>query len=809
MPESIEPIDLSQETRRRYLNYALSVIMSRALPDVRDGLKPVQRRILYAMHQEGYSAASRPRKCVGVTGEVTKSFHPHGTAPVYEALVRMAQDFTMRHPLVHGEGNFGSVDGDPPAAERYTECKLMPLAEEMMAELAQATVDFRPNFDGEKNEPVVLPARFPQLLANGGSGIAVGMATNIPPHNLDELLKACILLLQDRGLSTAQLVNIARGPIKGPDFPLGGRMIVDQRTIRQIYETGQGSIKVQAEWRVQSKGKDKDADNGKRERGRRIVITSIPFGVNKGSLLNVIGEIIVQRKLPLVTDMVDESSLDNGMRIVLDLKEGADPQAAMAYLFKHTSLQENFACNFTCLVPVGKISDDHHKGDGIAEQELAPRRLGIKEMLVEFLDYRISTVRRRFEFQLEQLRRRIHVLAGFRVIFNALDEALEIIKKSSGRVDAAERLRAAFPLDEAQSLAVVDLNLYRIGQLEIDKIVRELRDKKNEAKEIEEVLGSKRKLEAVVRDELKEFSDRHSCTRRTKVADEEQVPEFDPEAYILRENTNVVLTRDGWVKRVGRLASVASTRVREGDEVLAVLPGSTLDHVAFFSSEGFAYTMRIDEVPVSSGYGEPVTKFFRLRDGESIVAAVTSDQRFTPDGLILPPRRSMLFPDAKDWQVLVATANGQVLRLALAPYLTASTKAGRRYVRLEEGDDVVFLAVPNADHETMFLVSDDGHVIHFAIREVNVLAGVGKGVRGIKLAPGHKCLGGYILSGFRECMRVENTHGTVMEFRRGKYQPTSRGGKGYEAIKRGGLKRILADEIVLADWAAIGDPQDS
>lgn len=805
MPDSIEPINLGEETRRRYLNYALSVITSRALPDARDGLKPVQRRILYAMRQEGYRADGRTRKCVGVTGEVTKSYHPHGDTPVYDAMVRLAQDFTMRYPLIHGEGNFGSVDGDPPAAMRYTECKLMPIAEAMMDELDRQTVDFRPNFDGEKTEPVVLPARFPQLLANGATGIAVGMATNIPPHNLGELIRACLVLIEESRLTkpklenevtAAQLVNIHKGPIKGPDFPLGGRMITDQPSIRKIYESGQGSIKVQGEWKIENiVEKGKSPSTGK-SKIRQIVIHSIPYSVNKGTLLADIGAIIVERKLPIVTNMVDESSLDNGMRIVLELKEGADPEAVMAYLFKHTRLQDNFPCNFTCLVPRGEEDS----------QDLQPERVGIKELLTNFLEFRQATIRRRYEYDLAQLRRRIHILEGFRIIFNALDEALALIRASTGRADAAERLRGRFKLDEEQSLAIVDLNLYRIGQLEIKKILEELREKKALAKQIEEILASEKRLWGEVKSELVEFEKQFADKRRTRIADEEAVPEFDPEAYIVRENTNVVLSKGGWIKRVGRLAAVAGTRVRDGDEVLAVLPGSTLDYVIFFSSDGFAYTMRIDQVPASSGYGEPIAKFFRLRDGVAIVGALTTDKRFTPTGELLPPRRALFFKGADDWQLLVATKMGQVLRTPLAPFTTTSTKAGRRYARLDEKDEVVFIAVPTVDHETMFLAADDGHVIHFPIEEVNLLAGVGKGVRGIKLNKDAHCLGGYILSGFRECMRVENTSGNVMEFRRGKYQPTSRGGKGYEAIKRGGLARILPDEIQLADWTQIAEP---
>lgn len=796
MQDAIEPINLSEEARRRYLNYALSVITSRALPDARDGLKPVQRRILYAMQQEGYRADGRPRKCVGVTGEVTKSYHPHGEEAVYDALVRMAQDFVLRYPLVHGEGNFGSVDGDPPAARRYTECRLLPIAEQLMAELSQETVDFRPNFDGEKVEPVVLPARFPNLLANGAAGIAVGMATNIPPHNLAELIKACLLLIDNRELSVAQLINIRSGPIKGPDFPLGGRMIVEQRSVRATYETGQGSIKLQGEWKLETPKRNKRGDNGA-PKSTQIIITSIPYGVNKSNLLASIGEIVAERKLAMVLNVVDESSLDTGMRIVLELKEGADPDAVMAYLYKHTALEENFACNFTCLVPAAPDAP---------QEDLQPRRLSIKDMLLCFLDFRFLTVRRRFEFLLRQLERRIHILEGFEILFDDLDKALRLIRSSSGRADAAERLRKHFPLDEDQSLAIVDLNLYRIGQLEMEKIRNELEEKRKEAARIETILKSDKRLWGEVRRELGEFVETFGDARRTKIADTEDVPEFDPAAYIVKENTNVVLTREAWVKRVGRLTSVANTRVREGDEVLAVLPGSTLEHIVFFSSDGFAYTARIDELPVSSGYGEPLSKYFRLRDGVRIVAAATTDPRFTPDGQLAPPRRSMFFGGSSEWQILVATAHGQVLRTPFEPFRVASTKAGRRFVRLAEGDRVVLVAIPTADDETMFLAADDGHVIHFPIEEVALLAGVGKGVRGIKLAKGAACLGGMVLSGFRECLRAENTSGTVLEFRRGKYQPTSRGGKGYEVIRRGGLKRLLPEQIRLVDWSTIGDP---
>lgn len=797
MVEQIEAIDIKYETERRYLNYALSVITSRALPDVRDGLKPVQRRILYAMLLEGYRADSRPRKCVGVVGEVVKSYHPHSPDAVYDALVRMAQDWVMRHPLVQGEGNFGSVDGDPPAAERYTECRLTPIAEELMEELAQETVDVRPNFDGEKTEPVVLPARFPQLLANGAQGIAVGMATNIPPHNVGELVKACLVLLDDPNATTAQIVNLARGPVKGPDFPLGGRMVIDQTTMRRIYETGSGSIRIQGEWRLEepdAKSRARAKQNGKAGPPRRnLVIYSLPYGVNKGSLLADIGAILEQRKIPMAEHVVDETSLANGLRIVIELRPDADPELVMAYLYKHTKLQENFHCNFTCLFPVGAEAP---------QAEVRPRRAGILEMLHAYLEFRVETVRRRFEYFLAQLRRRIHILEGFEKIFNALDEAIRLIKQSDGRQDAAQRLQRRFGLDEIQSFAVVDLNLYRIGRLEIQKIRDELAEKRAEAERIEKILASNKRLRGEVRRELEAFGEKFATPRKTRAVDEEAQPEFDPEAFIERENANVVLTRDGWIKRVGKLASASGTRVRDGDEVIAVLPGNTLDFVIFFSSDGVAYTMRIAEVPPSSGYGEPLAKFFRLGDGASVVAAFTTDPRFTPDGSLRVGGEGTLFPETNAPHVLVATAAGNVLKTPLAPFLSESTKAGRRYARLGPQDEVVLVAYPAPEAQTMLLASSDGHVIHFPVEQVIELSGVGKGVRGIKLAKGARCIGGKLPADGRDALRCENTNGTEMSFRADKYKPTNRGGKGYEVIRRGGLKRVLRDEIPIVDWAA-------
>jgi DNA gyrase subunit A len=774
MAETINPVSIAEETRRRYLNYALSVITSRALPDVRDGLKPVQRRILYTMyHDLRLYADGRPAKCARIIGEVTGKYHPHGNDAAYEALVRMAQDFVMRAPLVAGQGNFGSVDGDPPAAYRYTEARLAPAAEVLMSELRQRTVDLRPNYDGAEQEPVVLPAQFPNLLVNGASGIAVGLATNIPPHNLGEVVKAAAWLIDNPDATTAQLID----RIKGPDFPLGGKVVTDRTSLRRIYEEGTGSIKVQGEWKLETTRK-----------GEQIVVTSIPYGINKGNLEAAIGEIIAARSLPQLINLVNESNEKEGIRIVLEIKPGTDPELVMAYLYKHTALQENFAYNLTCLVP---------GPDG----KPRPERLGLKEMLRYFLDFRLETVRRRFEYELEQLRKRIHILQGFRIVFNDLDRAIRLIRESQGKPDAAQKLMKAFKLDELQTEAILDAQLYRIAQLEIKKILDELKEKKAAAAEIESILSSNRKLWRVIKNELGELGEKFADRRRTRIGSAEDLPDFDPEAYIVRENTNIVLTRDGWIKRVGRLSSVESTRVREGDQVIAVVPGNTLDHVVFLVDDGTAYTMRMNEVPASSGYGEPLAKFFRLGDQARLVNALTTDPRFTPAD-----------EKAKNGEppgpyLLVVTAQGQTLRTPLAPFRTESTKVGRRYARLNQGDRVVMATVLRGDEKTLYLASANGHVIHFKVNEINLLAGVGKGVMGIKLTDDDTCLGGALISGRHDKLAVETSGGKVIEFGKDKYEVTSRGGKGFEAVKRSTFVRVLPPPIELVDWEAMEDDE--
>jgi DNA gyrase subunit A len=772
MAETIETVSIAEQVRDRFLTYAMSVVTGRALPDVRDGLKPVQRRILFAMYNDlNLTFDRKALKCAKIVGEVMGNYHPHGDSALYEALVRMSQSWVLRVPLVLGQGNFGSVDGDPPAAYRYTEAKLTRPAELLLAELDSETVDFAQSYDGTRREPTVLPAQFPNLLVNGTAGIAVGMATQIPPHNLAEVLKACVLLIQEPDSTVATLLD----KVKGPDFPLGGKIVTDRTTLRKIYEEGRGTIKVQGEW------KEEELDRGRKQ----IVITSIPYGVNKGELENVIGRIIEERKLPHLTGQSNESNDKDGLRLVLDVKPGTDPNLVMAYLYKHTELQKTFSYNMTALVP---------NADGT---RMVPKDgLSLKELLQHFLDFRYATVKRRFEYELRVLRRRIHILEGFAIIFNALDQAIKIIRNSSGKPDAAEKLKAAFKLDDEQVTAILDAQLYKIAQMEIQKILDELKEKKERAKEIETILASKKKMWGVITGELEALIEKFPERRKTRMASDEDVLEFDEEAYIARENANVVLTKNGWIKRVGRLASVESTRVQEGDEVVAVVPGSTLDHVAFFADDGTVYTMRINEVPATSGYGEPITKFFKLNDGVRVVAAVTTDPRFTPADA--PAKRDV--PGGP--YVLVGTKNGYVLRIPLAGFRTESTKNGRRYAKLEDGDKVVLVRL-TANEEGVMLATAGGYVTHFPLDQVTILSGAGKGVFGIKLEPGDDCIGGTLAGGRFDKLIVETETGKTQDFGPGAVKTRNRGGKGDKPGQRTRFARVLPPPIELTDWEAV------
>ncbi len=749
---------LSEETRRRYLNYALSVITSRALPDVRDGLKPVQRRILYGMwHDHRLTSDAKYQKSAKVVGSIMGQYHPHGDSAIYEALVRMAQDFSLRYPLVDGHGNFGSLDGDAPAAMRYTECRLQALAGQMLSELGRKTVEFRPTYDGTMFEPIVVPAQLPQLLMNGTTGIAVGMATNIPPHHLGELIDACVDLIAHPKLETKDLLK----HIKGPDFPTGGQVLNSKNELREIYETGQGGIRLRGEWKLEDKPRG----------GSQIIITSVPYTSNKSTLVSKIGDLVRERKLAPLTDVRDESTKD--VRIVLEIKKEADPELVMAYLYKHTPLSTSFNVNLTCLVP----SDNPEVG--------TPKRLDLKAMLQYFLEFRFGVVKRRFEFDLQQLKTRLHLLEAFEKVYDALDEMIKIIRKSEGKEDAAKKLIARFKIDEDQADAILEMKLYKLARLEILVIQKELKEKRAEAKRIATLLKDSKALWAVVRDELKELRARYDDKRRTKIggAGAEEV-ELDEDVFISNEDAQVVITRDGWVKRVREIKDPASTRMREGDEVMAIVSGSLKSSLVFFSSAGAAYVTRFNDVPASTGYGDPVQKLFKFDDQERLVGAISLDPR-----LPIP-------------QTLIAVSKkGFGLRFALEAHKEVSTRAGRRYARPPAGDEIIGVT-PCGEKDLLAVVTEKTFALVCKANEINELAGAGKGVTVIKVAPDDHVVG-FLCSAKKDAkLSLETAKGKKLELSPGRYEVTSRAGKGREMSKKDKIKSVHRE----LQWLTLPEP---
>ena len=751
---------LAAEAQRRYLNYALSVITSRALPDVRDGLKPVQRRILYAMqHDMRLDADAKPRKSAAVVGDVMGKYHPHSNDAIYDAMVRMAQDWVLRAPLVEGQGNFGSIDGDAPAAMRYTEARLRNLAGELLGELGSKTVGVRPNYDSTRTEPVVLPARFPHLLINGAQGIAVGMATSIPPHNLGEIIDATVALIGAPDLPTKKLLSY----VKGPDFPTGGQLHATKAELEAVYETGHGSLRLRGEWAEEETGK-----------APAIVVTSIPYGVERKSIVEKIALVIIQKKLPALLDVRDEST--DITRIVLELKKGADPSLVMAYLFKSTPLAMSIQVNLTCLIPLpGSAS-----GEGAT-----PKRLGLREILLQFIAFRLETITKRTEFELGELRARIHILEGFETVFAVLDEVIKIIRASDGRPDARAKLMKRFGLSEVQVEAILELRLYRLAKLEILIITKELAEKRAAAKKLEALLKSEPKRYALMKEELAAIKDAYGDRRRTKIVGASNEPEYQAEDFIIDEDATVVLTSQGWVKRAREIKDLSTTRLREGDAVLSATAGSTRASVAFFSSQGSAYVARIHDVPASTGHGDPVQKLFKLADGERMVAMLGFDPRVLEvpavpdDGPAVDPPYGV-----------AVTKGGLGFRFALAPHRDPSTRSGRKYARLNEKDEVLAVMSLGSDDDVVLVATSDGHVLGVRAGELPLLSGAGKGSMIIKVADDARVVGAVIAQGARDVIVAVTEKGK--EHRVGVDRVLgTRAGKGEVIVRRDGFARVV------------------
>ncbi len=699
---------LQRESKDRYLTYALSVVTGRALPDVRDGLKPVQRRILFSMYKDlRLLPQGTHRKSAAIVGKVLASYHPHGDVACYESMVRMAQDFSLRYPLVDGQGNFGSLDGDSAAAYRYTEARLRHLAVEVIGEIDEETVEYRDNFDSTEREPIVFPSRVPNLLINGASGIAVGMATSIPPHNLRDTVKALLELLDDPETSNAKLA----GTIKGPDFPTGCLILNSRKEIADIYKTGRGSIRMRGEWTEEETARGK----------KYIVVTSIPYAVNKSQLVEKIAELIVERKVPQLVDVRDESTAE--VRVVLELSPGADPQVAMAYVFKHTNLESNFAVNLTALVPSGGRSP-------------RPELLSLRDCLQHFLNFREEVVQLKLEFEKRKLLERLHILEGLIAIYDRLDEALKIVRKSDGRADSASKLQARFKLSELQSFAVVDMRIYQLSRTNIDEIEAEYKEKSSRVMEIEIVLKSKAKIRAIVRGDLESLAETFGDKRLSKFATESAEIEFNAEDYVVHEDVFAIVTADGWIKRIRQNNELEATRIREGDSILRAHPLSTHDSVVFFTTRGNVYSLKVSDFPSSSGYGDPVQKILKFKDGERIVESFGVLQGQDPAKLA-ESRRAV--KDGDHVLLISATGVGFIHKLE---GLEQIKRSGKRAIKLRDKDElsVVSVCIPGTDAEVS-LFSLKGCGLRVRLKEIPVRDSAAVGVALLSVRDADKCIG--------------------------------------------------------------------
>jgi DNA gyrase subunit A len=633
-------------------------------------------------------------------------------------------------------------------------------------EIDQTTVAFRPNYDGTRTEPVVLPARIPNLLVNGATGIAVGMATNIPPHNLSEVCTALIKLLENPDLTAVQLGRY----VKGPDFPTGGQILNSPDELKQIYKTGSGAIRLRGTWE----------EGPVTKTGRTIYITSIPYTVNKATLVEQIGDVALSRKLPPLVDVRDVSTDD--VRIAIELKKDADQKMVMAYLFKHTLLQNSFIVNLTCLEPTeGKVEVGR------------PKRMDLHEMLWHFLHFRLEVVTKRLEHELEALRRRVHILEGFEKVFDALDEILRIVRKSEGKQDAAGQIIKRFGLDADQTDAILELKIYRLARLEILIIRKELEEKRRRARQIDTLLKDEGSRWDIVKVEIEEIQKKYGDPRRSKIVSDEGEAEYSAEDFIVEEDNVVIVSRDGWVKRQKEVKDVSSTRLREGDAVLAVLPGSTRAAVVFFSNFGVAYTARITDIPASTGYGEPIQRFFKLKDGERIVSALSLDPRVSGE---IAARKEGAEPPV---HALAVASDGYSLRFSLQPFVEPSTRSGRRYARAGEKAEIVGVARVTGK-EVVIAATREAHAMLCKATEVSFLSGPGRGVILIKLSSNtDRCLGFIASTGDRDLMTVETSRGAEQTISTTKYDVTGRGGKGRELLQRGQFTRVV--------WATPDAPQ--
>jgi DNA gyrase subunit A len=742
----IEPIGLEDEIQKSYLDYAMSVIVGRALPEVRDGLKPVHRRILWAMYEQGIRPDRPHRKSANVVGGVMAKYHPHGNAPIYDALVRMAQDFSLRHPLIDPHGNFGSIDGDPPGAERYTEARLASIAMEMLRDIDAETVDFVPNFDGYEQQPVVLPSRFPNLLVNGSGGIAVGMATNIPPHNLGEVIDATIHLLDHPEATPKELTKF----VKGPDFPTGG-VVMGRDGIRDAYETGRGSIKIRAVTTVE------EGSGGR----SRLVVSELPYQVNKARLAEKIAELVKAGKVKDIADLKDHSSGRAGMRLVIDLKRGANPQVVLNQLYKHTQLQDSFGAIMLALV------------DGV------PRTLNLAEILGYYVDHQVDVVTRRSRFELRKAEERDHIVQGLLIALDNLDQVIRIIRGSADAEAARSKLMSTFKLSEVQANHILDMPLRRLTKLARTELEQEHKDLLARIRYLKGLLKDPKKIRGVIKDELTEIKDKHASPRRTQIKADEG--SFDVEDLIAEEDVVITVSRAGYVKRVpidtfrrqGRGGKgVRGANLKEEDVISDVFTTTTHHWLLFFSTRGKVYRVKVHEVPDSSRTARG------LYAANLPGVAVAGDERVSAvlDLKEYDPKRFLLF----------ATKKGIVKKTALSEYESART--GLAAINLKPGDELIDVKLTDGKDE-IFLVSRKGQAIRF---KESLVRGMGRstaGVIGMRLAEDDEVISLSLASDGEEMISVaEQGYGKRSPLK--DYPVKGRGGKGvigHQLTKKTGL----------------------
>ena len=695
----IKPVSIEDEMRSSYLDYAMSVIVSRALPDVRDGLKPVHRRILYAMNEMGMNSNTPYKKSARIVGEVLGKYHPHGDQSIYDAMVRMAQDFSMRAMLVDGQGNFGSVDNDPPAAMRYTEARLTAIAEEMMADIDKETVDFSPNFDESLKEPVVLPARVPNLLVNGSSGIAVGMATNIPPHNLSEVCDAVACLIDNPRATIDELTEF----VKGPDFPTGG-VILGEEGIKSAYATGRGRIVVRAKAYLGDA-----SETGQRQ----IIITELPYQVNKAALVEKIASLVSSKKIIGISELRDESDRQ-GMRVVIQLKREAQPQKLLNNLYKYTQLQTTFAANILALV------------DG------QPRVLSLKEALQYFIDFRREVVTRRSRFELKKARSRAHILEGLKIALDNIDKVIATIRKSRTTENARQNLMSEFSLSQIQADAILEMPLRRLATMERNKVLEEYTEVLKNISYLEGLLANPGRVLGVVKEEIEKLKTEFSDERRTEISTE-GVAEFREEDLIPHQRVVVILSNRGFIKRVPTRAYRSTHRgakgiigitTREEDAVRLLAVADTHDNLLLLTNKGRCFSLKCYELPPEStrvSKGTAVINLFSILDNEKVTDMAVVPE-FTPDAFMV-----------------LVTRLGEVKKTALDKF-AAVRSSGLIAMDVEDGDELVASRVAT-DQEEIVLVTETGQSIRFAVSSIRASSRTSGGVRGIRLAAGDRVVG--------------------------------------------------------------------